>query len=169
MCWYRSKRSMMTTVIVQKMEAMSPRPMLVRMDVSIALIKRGKFLLHFLGFCLVCNGLACICCFLKANVLHWEKQKCLKSTRIHIAAIFDWFSWTYQCIQSLGRYYTSNSYTNIHAPISIFGLNFWINFRYKFGRSLEVSIPSSRINDGICDCCDGSDEWLPDKNGNFFI
>ena len=20
-------------------------------------------------------------------------------------------------------------------------------------------LPSSRINDGICDCCDGSDEW----------
>ncbi|XP_071451435.1 uncharacterized protein [Hetaerina americana] len=23
-----------------------------------------------------------------------------------------------------------------------------------------VSIPSGRVNDGICDCCDGSDEWL---------
>lgn len=44
-----------------------------------------------------------------------------------------------------------------------------INFRYKIGRSLEVFIPSSRINDGICDCCDGSDEWLPDKNGKFYI
>lgn len=43
-----------------------------------------------------------------------------------------------------------------------------IYFRYKFGRSLEVFIPSSRINDGICDCCDGSDEWLPDKNGNSY-
>jgi len=21
------------------------------------------------------------------------------------------------------------------------------------------NIPSSRVNDGICDCCDGSDEW----------
>lgn len=20
-------------------------------------------------------------------------------------------------------------------------------------------VPSSRVNDGICDCCDGSDEW----------
>ena len=23
----------------------------------------------------------------------------------------------------------------------------------------DKSIPSSRINDGVCDCCDGSDEW----------
>ncbi|OQR69085.1 hypothetical protein BIW11_12485 [Tropilaelaps mercedesae] len=22
-----------------------------------------------------------------------------------------------------------------------------------------ASVPSSRVNDGICDCCDGSDEW----------
>lgn len=39
--------------------------------------------------------------------------------------------------------------------------------RYKIGRSLEVFIPSSHINDGVCDCCDGSDEWLPVRNGNF--
>ena len=25
--------------------------------------------------------------------------------------------------------------------------------------SEEKSIPSSRVNDGICDCCDGTDEW----------
>lgn len=49
------------------------------------------------------------------------------------------------------------------------GMKFFVvvNFRYKIGRSLEVFIPSSRINDGICDCCDGSDEWLPNESGNF--
>lgn len=23
----------------------------------------------------------------------------------------------------------------------------------------EQTLPSSRINDGVCDCCDGRDEW----------
>uniref|UniRef100_A0A6B2E874 Putative glucosidase 2 subunit beta n=1 Tax=Phlebotomus kandelakii TaxID=1109342 RepID=A0A6B2E874_9DIPT len=29
------------------------------------------------------------------------------------------------------------------------------------GKAYNHVIPSSRINDGVCDCCDGSDEWLP--------
>lgn len=31
------------------------------------------------------------------------------------------------------------------------------------------SVPSSRVNDGVCDCCDGSDEWdgrIPDSFGH---
>ncbi|XP_062540948.1 uncharacterized protein LOC134208982 isoform X2 [Armigeres subalbatus] len=32
--------------------------------------------------------------------------------------------------------------------------------RHQTGRGGYVSVPSSRVNDGICDCCDGSDEWL---------
>lgn len=32
--------------------------------------------------------------------------------------------------------------------------------RHLTGRGGYVSIPSSRVNDDICDCCDGSDEWL---------
>ncbi|GAB0100381.1 uncharacterized protein DMENIID0001_164140 [Sergentomyia squamirostris] len=28
------------------------------------------------------------------------------------------------------------------------------------GKTYNHVIPSSRINDGICDCCDGSDEWM---------
>uniref|UniRef100_W8CAD4 Glucosidase 2 subunit beta n=1 Tax=Ceratitis capitata TaxID=7213 RepID=W8CAD4_CERCA len=32
--------------------------------------------------------------------------------------------------------------------------------RHITGRGVDVYVPSSRINDGICDCCDGSDEWL---------
>ena len=31
------------------------------------------------------------------------------------------------------------------------------NIVYFFRES--KSIPSSRINDGVCDCCDGTDEW----------
>ncbi|XP_055923107.1 uncharacterized protein LOC129953734 isoform X1 [Eupeodes corollae] len=31
--------------------------------------------------------------------------------------------------------------------------------RHITGRGRDVYIPSSRVNDGICDCCDGSDEW----------
>ncbi|XP_055849644.1 uncharacterized protein LOC129914418 isoform X3 [Episyrphus balteatus] len=31
--------------------------------------------------------------------------------------------------------------------------------RHITGRGRDVFIPSSRVNDGICDCCDGSDEW----------
>ena len=27
-------------------------------------------------------------------------------------------------------------------------------------RSYRGKIPSSQVNDGYCDCCDGSDEWL---------
>ncbi|XP_059609158.1 uncharacterized protein LOC132256682 [Phlebotomus argentipes] len=27
------------------------------------------------------------------------------------------------------------------------------------GKAYNHVIPSSRINDGVCDCCDGSDEW----------
>lgn len=25
---------------------------------------------------------------------------------------------------------------------------------------VSVKIPSYKVNDGVCDCCDGSDEWL---------
>lgn len=42
--------------------------------------------------------------------------------------------------------------------IHIFTIN--ILLRHKTGRGRDVSIPSSRVNDNICDCCDGSDEWL---------
>lgn len=28
------------------------------------------------------------------------------------------------------------------------------------GFARQDSIPNSRVNDGICDCCDGTDEWL---------
>ncbi|KAI9584608.1 hypothetical protein GQX74_006503 [Glossina fuscipes] len=31
--------------------------------------------------------------------------------------------------------------------------------RHITGRGRDIFIFSSRINDGICDCCDGSDEW----------
>ena len=24
---------------------------------------------------------------------------------------------------------------------------------------VRLSVPSSHVNDGVCDCCDGSDEW----------
>ncbi|XP_055313092.1 glucosidase 2 subunit beta [Sitodiplosis mosellana] len=32
--------------------------------------------------------------------------------------------------------------------------------RHLTGRGRDISIPSSHVNDGVCDCCDGSDEWL---------
>ncbi|XP_018783505.1 PREDICTED: uncharacterized protein LOC108965497 [Bactrocera latifrons] len=32
--------------------------------------------------------------------------------------------------------------------------------RHITGRGVDVFVHSSRVNDGICDCCDGSDEWL---------
>lgn len=32
--------------------------------------------------------------------------------------------------------------------------------RHLTGRGRDISIPSGHINDGYCDCCDGSDEWL---------
>ncbi|XP_067619130.1 uncharacterized protein [Eurosta solidaginis] len=32
--------------------------------------------------------------------------------------------------------------------------------RHITGRGVDFFVPSSRVNDGICDCCDGSDEWL---------
>ena len=28
----------------------------------------------------------------------------------------------------------------------------------------DKAIPSSRINDGVCDCCDGTDEWKQMEN-----
>uniref|UniRef100_A0A2M4AL37 Putative glucosidase ii beta subunit-like protein n=1 Tax=Anopheles triannulatus TaxID=58253 RepID=A0A2M4AL37_9DIPT len=33
--------------------------------------------------------------------------------------------------------------------------------RHRTGRGRDLSIPSGWVNDGVCDCCDGSDEWLP--------
>ncbi|XP_049534229.1 uncharacterized protein LOC125950347 isoform X2 [Anopheles darlingi] len=33
--------------------------------------------------------------------------------------------------------------------------------RHRTGRGRDRSIPSGWVNDGVCDCCDGSDEWLP--------
>ncbi|XP_058824844.1 uncharacterized protein LOC131685253 isoform X2 [Topomyia yanbarensis] len=32
--------------------------------------------------------------------------------------------------------------------------------RHLTGRGGDTSVPSSWVNDGVCDCCDGSDEWL---------
>ncbi|XP_041778275.1 uncharacterized protein LOC121596939 [Anopheles merus] len=32
--------------------------------------------------------------------------------------------------------------------------------RHNTGRGKDMFISSGRVNDGICDCCDGSDEWL---------
>lgn len=42
----------------------------------------------------------------------------------------------------------------------------------KFVYKIAVRIPSYKVNDGYCDCCDGSDEWaestlLYEINGNF--
>lgn len=34
--------------------------------------------------------------------------------------------------------------------------------RHQTGRGGYASVPSSWVNDGVCDCCDGSDEWLRD-------
>jgi len=31
--------------------------------------------------------------------------------------------------------------------------------RHITGRGLDIYVASSRINDHVCDCCDGSDEW----------
>ncbi|XP_016844650.1 uncharacterized protein LOC100118043 [Nasonia vitripennis] len=30
----------------------------------------------------------------------------------------------------------------------------------KVSKKSAVKIPSYKVNDGVCDCCDGSDEWL---------
>ena len=35
---------------------------------------------------------------------------------------------------------------------------------HVIGRPGWRVIPSNRVNDGICDCCDGSDEWLDRKS-----
>ncbi|XP_049809093.1 uncharacterized protein LOC126252260 [Schistocerca nitens] len=32
-------------------------------------------------------------------------------------------------------------------------------FHCEAEASLSKSVPSNQVNDGICDCCDGSDEW----------
>lgn len=32
--------------------------------------------------------------------------------------------------------------------------------RHATGRGGYTSVPSGWANDGVCDCCDGSDEWL---------
>lgn len=33
-------------------------------------------------------------------------------------------------------------------------------FYCKNAKTLEIYIPSFKVNDGVCDCCDGSDEYL---------
>ena len=30
---------------------------------------------------------------------------------------------------------------------------------FQNGKEPMHHIPASRVNDGVCDCCDGSDEW----------
>ncbi|XP_055609589.1 uncharacterized protein LOC129756672 isoform X2 [Uranotaenia lowii] len=37
--------------------------------------------------------------------------------------------------------------------------------RHHTGRGSYTSIPSAWTNDGVCDCCDGSDEWLTGSGG----
>lgn len=38
-------------------------------------------------------------------------------------------------------------------------------FYCKNHKFRATSIPASRVNDGVCDCCDGSDEWLFPETG----
>ncbi|XP_035895751.1 uncharacterized protein LOC118504845 isoform X1 [Anopheles stephensi] len=38
--------------------------------------------------------------------------------------------------------------------------------RHKTGRGKDVFVSSGRVNDGVCDCCDGSDEWLTTRIGS---
>ncbi|XP_065363262.1 uncharacterized protein LOC135956639 [Calliphora vicina] len=38
--------------------------------------------------------------------------------------------------------------------------------RHITGRGRDLFVHSSRVNDGICDCCDGSDEWKGTKCRN---
>uniref|UniRef100_A0A1Q3FEB4 Putative glucosidase ii beta subunit-like protein n=2 Tax=Culex tarsalis TaxID=7177 RepID=A0A1Q3FEB4_CULTA len=37
--------------------------------------------------------------------------------------------------------------------------------RHATGRGGYTSVPSGWVNDGVCDCCDGSDEWLTTAAG----
>ncbi|XP_023161171.1 glucosidase 2 subunit beta isoform X2 [Drosophila hydei] len=36
--------------------------------------------------------------------------------------------------------------------------------RHITGRGLDVWVWASRVNDNVCDCCDGSDEWTTNAN-----
>lgn len=53
------------------------------------------------------------------------------------------------------RYFFAHFYVKKNVLIECICLN-----RHITGRGRDISIPSSRVNDGICDCCDGSDEWI---------
>lgn len=48
---------------------------------------------------------------------------------------------------------------NYNYSFSFVFITFYVN-SHLTGRGRDIPIPSSRVNDGICDCCDGSDEWL---------
>ena len=37
-----------------------------------------------------------------------------------------------------------------------------LSFVQRIFFNFQNAIPGSRVNDGICDCCDGSDEWRKD-------
>ena len=52
---------------------------------------------------------------------------------------------------------TSKWFIYLLIILLLFTLVFFFN-RF-FCSSQQQYLPSSRINDGICDCCDGSDEW----------
>ncbi|XP_057309792.1 uncharacterized protein LOC130647823 isoform X1 [Hydractinia symbiolongicarpus] len=47
-----------------------------------------------------------------------------------------------------------------------FRLNMYLRF---FCGPENVELPSSYVNDGICDCCDGSDEWKQFKPRGFIV
>lgn len=86
-----------------------------------------------------------------------------------ILSVFKVFLATYLEFNLTSRYVVSTfnqilSRTNINQYLLL-------HSRHITGRGRDVSIPSSRVNDGICDCCDGSEEWLPinGKNSDPFL
>ena len=75
---------------------------------------------------------------------------------------FDVFSRFFLCIANvlqLIRFFCFISFLFSGAGWSFinFGL---LKYKYSFILGFKPSIvTASRVNDGICDCCDGSDEW----------
>eukprot|EP00954_Amorphochlora_amoebiformis_P005247 413793-Amorphochlora_amoeboformis.AAC.1 len=90
------------------------------------------------------------------SLLYTDASCQLVLTVLHVAWIFRHVSSVYRCVMSASAYIPTcclaTTYTCKHTVYSC--LHSVCDSRVTY-----FQLPSSRVNDGLCDCCDGSDEW----------
>ena len=66
--------------------------------------------------------------------------------------------WPQELVLEAYLYVLLLTFTLVQLYAVLFLINFLDTYRFYCEPELHY-LASSRVNDGICDCCDGSDEW----------